>query len=89
MTALVDLVDSHTHVQMRQFNADRAAVVRAALAAGVTRMIVPGSDVPTSRAALEMARAWPGQVFAAAGTHPHDATTLTDAAFEETRTLAR
>lgn len=89
MTALGDLVDTHTHVQMRQFNADRGAVVRAALAQGVTRMVVPGTDVATSRDALTLARAFPGQVFAAAGTHPHDADGFDARALAETRALAR
>ena len=89
MTALGDLVDTHTHVQMRQFNADRAAVVRAALADGVTRMVVPGTDVATSRDALTLARAFPGQVFAAAGTHPHDADGFDAQALAGTRALAR
>lgn len=83
------LVDTHTHVQMRQFAADRALVIRAALADGVTRMVVPGVDVPTSRDALALARDWPGHVFAAAGTHPHDASTLTDEAFADLRALAQ
>jgi TatD DNase family protein len=82
------LVDTHTHIQMRQFKGDGAAVIRQALEDGVTRMVVPGVDVPTSRDAMTLARAWPGHIFAAAGTHPHDATTLTDEAFTELRTLA-
>ena len=83
------LVDTHTHVQMRQFAADRAAVIRAALADGVTRMVVPGVDVPTSRDALALAREWPGHIFAAAGTHPHDASTLTGEALADLRALAQ
>lgn len=82
------LVDTHTHIQMRQFKSDQADVARRALAEGVTRMVVPGVDVPTSRDAVILARAWPGHIFAAAGTHPHDAETLTDAAFAELRALA-
>jgi TatD DNase family protein len=88
MTALVDLVDTHTHIQMRQFHVDRAAVARAALAAGVTRMVVPGTDVATSRDALALARDFPGHIFATAGTHPHDADGFDAAALAETRALA-
>jgi TatD DNase family protein len=88
MTALVELVDTHTHIQMRQFNADRAAVARAALAAGVTRMVVPGTDVATSRDALALARAFPSHIFAAAGTHPHDADGFDAAELAATRALA-
>ncbi|HEX8995333.1 MAG TPA: TatD family hydrolase [Ktedonobacterales bacterium] len=83
------LVDSHAHVQMRQFDADRASVIQAAFEAGVTRMVTPGVDVETSRLAINLAERYPGQVFAAVGTHPHDATTLTAEALDQQRELAR
>lgn len=83
------LVDSHAHVQMRQFDADRAQVIAAAFAAGVAQMVTPGTDVPTSKLAIALAEQYPGRIFAAVGTHPHDATTLTDAALAEQRELAR
>ncbi|HZC04934.1 MAG TPA: TatD family hydrolase [Ktedonobacterales bacterium] len=83
------LVDSHAHVQMRQFDADREQVIAAAFADGVTQMVTPGTDVETSKLAIELAARYPGRIFAAVGTHPHDATTLTDAALAEQRELAR
>jgi TatD DNase family protein len=70
------LVDSHAHIQMRQFDADRDAVIAAAFAAGVGQIVVPGTDVATSR------------IFAAVGTHPHDASTLDAAALTALRQLA-
>jgi TatD DNase family protein len=86
--ALSVLIDSHAHVQMRQFAADRDQVLAAAFADGVGRLIVPGVDVETSRDALALAARYPGHVFAAVGTHPHDASTLTPEALAEQRTLA-
>ncbi|HUY78759.1 MAG TPA: TatD family hydrolase, partial [Ktedonobacterales bacterium] len=83
------LIDTHAHVQMRQFASDRAAVIAAAFAAGVDRMVTPGIDVETSRAAIALAQQYPGRIFAAVGTHPHDATTLTDAALAAERALAQ
>jgi TatD DNase family protein len=83
------LVDTHAHIQMRQFDADRAAVVTAAFAAGVRQIVVPGVDVESSRAAVTLAAAYPGRVFAAVGTHPHDAATLDADALAEVRALAR
>src|SRR5258705_10610075 len=86
--ALSVLIDSHAHVQMRQFAADRDQVLAAAFADGVRRLIVPGVDVETSRDALALAARSPGHVFAAVGTHPHDASTLTPEAPAAQRTLA-
>ena len=74
---------------MRQFAGDRELVIQGAFAAGIERMIVPGIDVETSRAAIALAAAHPGRIFAAAGTHPHDATTLTPEALAAERALAR
>jgi TatD DNase family protein len=72
------LVDSHTHIDTSRFDADREAVIQAALAGGVVRMIDPGCDLPSSRAALALAKAYPGTIFAGVGVHPHEATTYTD-----------
>ena len=82
------LVDSHTHVQAHQFASDRSTAVENAIAGGVTRMIVPGTDLANSREAVEMAHAWPGRIFAAVGTHPHDAAGLTETVLAEQRQLA-
>jgi TatD DNase family protein len=73
---------------MRQFADDRESVITAAFASGVGQLIVPGVDVDTSRLALDLARQHPGRLFAAVGTHPHDASTLTSQVLAEQRELA-
>jgi TatD DNase family protein len=82
------LVDSHAHVDARQFAADREAVLAAAFEAGVGMLVDPGCDLPSSRAAVDLAVQHPGQVFAAVGIHPHDASTATEEALAELRQLA-
>ncbi len=72
------LVDSHAHIDASRFDADREAIIEAAVAGGVTRMIDPGVDLASSRAALTLAKAHPGTIFAGVGVHPHDATTYND-----------
>jgi TatD DNase family protein len=74
---------------MRQFAADREIVIAAAFANGIERLIVPGIDVETSKAAIDLAHQHTGKIFAGVGTHPHDATTLTSEALAEQRTLAQ
>lgn len=83
------LIDTHAHVQMPQFAGDRDKVLSDAFAGGVAMLIVPGIDVETSRAAVGLAAQYPGRVFAAVGTHPHDATTLTPEALAAQRELAQ
>ena len=83
------LVDSHTHIDTPRFDADREAVIQAAFDGGVTRMIDPGCDLPSSQAALALAKAHPGIVYAGVGVHPHEATTYTDAIGEQLRVMAQ
>ncbi len=66
------LIDTHAHVQASAFDADRASVMAAARDAGIERMLVPGYDLASSAAALDLARS--DSVDAAAGIHPHVAT---------------
>jgi TatD DNase family protein len=83
------LIDSHAHVQVRQFAADREGVLQSTFEAGVERLIVPGIELESSREAVALAARYPGRLFAAVGTHPHDATTLTPETLAKQRTLAR
>lgn len=83
------LIDTHCHVQMRQFDTDREAVIASAFSNDIGRLIVPGIDVATSKAAIDLARRHAGRVFAGVGTHPHDAETLTAEALIEQRALAQ
>jgi TatD DNase family protein len=82
------LIDTHAHVQVHQFATDRKRVISAAFEDQVQQLIVPGIDLESSRDAVNLATEYPGQVFAAVGTHPHDASTLTDDALAAQRTLA-
>lgn len=62
--------DSHCHLQYDGMPPD--AVARAE-EAGVTRIVCIGTDAAESDAAVEVARAHRGRVWATAGVHPHDA----------------
>lgn len=79
------ITDSHAHVYGSSFDTDREEVLARARRAGVTRLIVVGTDVASSRAALELC-AGRSDLFPSAGIHPHDAagTSASDrAAIEE------
>jgi TatD DNase family protein len=62
--------DSHCHLQYEGLTEDALA---GAAAAGVGRIICVGTDAPQSAAAIDVARAHPGTVWATVGLHPHDA----------------
>lgn len=63
------LVDTHVHLYLPAFDADRDAVLARARAAGVRRMLLPAIDRATTEAARALAAAEPG-VHAMAGVHP-------------------
>lgn len=64
------LIDTHAHLDFRQFDQDRDAVLAAAAAAGVACIVNPGVDPASTKRAIALARAHPGKVYAAAGIHP-------------------
>lgn len=66
------ITDTHAHLYWKSFDADREEVLARARAAGVTRMIVVGTDLATSEAAFELA-AGELELYPTAGLHPHDA----------------
>jgi TatD DNase family protein len=63
------LVDTHCHLDVPEFDADRDAVVARARAAGVTRQIVPAIEAATWPALRDACARDPG-LFAAYGLHP-------------------
>jgi TatD DNase family protein len=65
----VTLADSHCHLYMV---ADPAAALERARAAGVSKFLVPGTTLPDSAQAVELAGQHP-DVVAAVGVHPHEA----------------
>jgi len=88
MPADIHLIDTHMHLHLAQFDADRAEVIGRGAAAGVARMIEIGYDLSSSRAAIALAEQH-AQIFAVVGIQPHYAD-LADASWlEEVRQLAR
>jgi TatD DNase family protein len=81
------LVDSHCHLDLPQFDADRRRIARMA-ERGVRYAVNPAVDLPSSHAAVALARQHES-IYAAVGVHPHDAKTLDAAGLEELKTLAR
>ena len=70
---MMDLIDIGVNLTHESFERDREEVLAQARAVGVRRMIVTGTSVTESVRALELAEAHPGQLYATAGVHPHNA----------------
>ena len=82
------IFDTHAHYDADQFASDREAVLTALPAAGVGLVVDPGCDVASSREAAALAERF-DHVYAAAGIHPEDCASCTDADFDAIRELCR
>jgi TatD DNase family protein len=71
---MMKLTDTHCHLDLGKFDADRDDVIRRALAAGLTRILIPGITLKSSRAIVKLAESQPN-LFAAVGVHPNDSNT--------------
>jgi len=64
------LIDTHCHLDIEAFDADRDAVLARALESGVSRVINPAVDLESGAAVLRLTEKYPG-VLAAVGIHPN------------------
>ena len=66
----MNLTDTHAHLYVEEFDADRDEVMRRALEAGVTRFFIPAIDASYTGRMQALKAAWPEQVFLMSGLHP-------------------
>lgn len=66
------LIDTHAHLWWDTYTDDLDEVVSRATAGGVTKMIAPGTDLITSQKAIDLAKKYPGVIYAAVGIHPEE-----------------
>ena len=64
-------VDTHAHMFYPNFEGELEQIVERAKLAGVKYILVPGTDLGTSKKAIELAEQFDG-IYAAVGVHPHD-----------------
>ena len=83
----MQLVDVGANLGHESFSHDLEAVLARARAAGVVQMVVTGASREGARAALALARAHPGFLYATAGVHPHHALEVTAEGEQELRDL--
>ena len=80
------LIDSHAHLDMKDFERDREATLDRALKGGITHIISIGTDLSSSIKALELANKY-DFVFATVGYHPHNATDMDQGLLRELEKL--
>ena len=80
------IFDTHAHYDADRFDSDRDALLSAMPGVGVGLVLDPGCDLPSSRAAAELAERYP-HVYAAVGVHPEDCDGFQDGDLTELRQL--
>ena len=78
------LFDTHCHITSGSYNKDREDMIQRAFDAGMKYMMCPGTDVPSSAAAVALSHQYK-EVYAAVGIHPEDAASATPEGFEQIR----
>ena len=68
------LIDSHAHIQGKEYAGETEAVIERARAAGVEKIIAVGGagDMSSNTEAVALADSFPN-IYATVGMHPHDA----------------
>lgn len=81
------LTDTHCHLDLDRFAADRDQVLERAQSAGLIRILVPALHETSSAAAVKLAESYP-MLYAAVGVHPTEARSWNEQTLARLRQLA-
>jgi TatD DNase family protein len=81
------LIDSHAHLEMKEFDDDRNEVIERAQAAGVDFIVTVGTSLQLSRKAVSLAAQY-RNIFATIGIHPHDVEKIGNKTYDDLKELA-
>jgi len=76
------MIDTHAHLNFRDFEPDLIDVINRAKGVGVSKFIVPSSNLDDSQKAIGLSRRYP-EIFAAVGFHPINAQEVSLETIEE------
>jgi TatD DNase family protein len=80
-------IDSHAHLVAPEFKDDRDEVIKRAEQAGVECVVVPGTDLQSSREAVKLAEKHES-IYACVGVHPHEASSGSSEVLQEIEDLS-
>ena len=66
----MNLIDTHTHLYVEDFDHDRSEVIDRALEAGITHFYLPAIDSTYTQRMFALEKAYPEQVRLMMGVHP-------------------
>lgn len=68
---ILDIIDTHAHLDMPEFDSDREQVIARAFENGVKGIVTIGINLESNRRAIDLAEKYPG-IWAGIGIHPQD-----------------
>lgn len=66
----MQLIDTHTHIYLPEFNSDRDETVRRAVKSGVVKLLMPNIDIDSASQMLSVENNFPGICYPMIGLHP-------------------
>ena len=82
------MIDSHTHIDFKEFDDDREEVIKRFFDNGGEKIINVGCDLKSSVRSYELAKN-NENIFASAGIHPHDADTVDENSLKKIEELVQ
>jgi TatD DNase family protein len=73
----LSVIDTHCHLEMKEFDSDRKEVIERAKASGIEAMITVGSDFAGTIGAMKLSEEY-DFIYSSIGIHPHDAKDFSD-----------
>lgn len=83
----MEFFDSHVHYNDEAFDEDRKELIDRTFKEGITKIIVAGCDICTTKSAIKLAEEYE-YIYATSGLHPQDAEDI-EKSIEELRILSR
>lgn len=66
----MQLADTHTHLYLPDFDADRDEMINRSLSAGIDLLLMPNIDTGSVDAMISACNRYPGRCFPMIGLHP-------------------
>lgn len=66
----MQLIDTHTHIYLPEFDGDRDLVIKRAVESGVTKLLMPNINIDSASQMLPVENLYPGICFPMIGLHP-------------------
>ncbi|MCX7793258.1 MAG: YchF/TatD family DNA exonuclease [Thermodesulfovibrionales bacterium] len=76
------MIDTHCHLELKDFDRDRASVIERAKSSGVDIIITVATDLEDAQKAMKISEEFSG-IYFSAGIHPHEAKDFNDETWKE------